>query len=137
VHAHPALLLDLESVRDDDHVLAVFKSGAAWGAIAKSNYSGLRYRDPVYRTLRELVMSYFPHYYNLQGEKTLRAFSSRPVNLARFDRRAWMTSEEPVWYIPSIFVSRAHAPVDPAQIRRLPQMDRRLFDAGRLGGVDH
>jgi hypothetical protein len=125
-------------VRDDDHVLAVFKSGAAWGAIAKSNYSGLRYRDPVYRTLRELVMSYFPHYYNLQGEKTLRAFSTRPINLARFDRQGWMTSEEPAWYIPVYLCEVAHTRLlTPAQIRRLPQMDRRLFDAGRLGGVDH
>jgi hypothetical protein len=138
VHAHPALLLDLESVRDDDHVLAVFKSGAAWGAIAKSNYSGLRYRDPVYRTLRELVMSYFPHYYNLQGEKTLRAFSTRPINLARFDRQGWMTSEEPAWYIPVYLCEVAHTRLlTPAQIRRLPPMDRRLFGAGRLGGVDH
>ena len=138
VQGHSALLLDLESVRDDDHVLAVFKSGAAWGAIAKSNYSGLRYRDPVYHTLRELVMSYFPHYYNLQGEKTLRAFSTRPINLARFDRQGWMTSEEPVWYIPEYLCEVAHTRLlTPGQIRRLPQMDRRLFDAGRLGGVDH
>jgi hypothetical protein len=56
---HPPLLLDLEAVRDDDHVLAIFRSHSHWGAVAKSNYSGLRYREPVYRTLRELVMSYF------------------------------------------------------------------------------
>jgi len=59
-------LLDLGAVRDDDHVLAVFRRGTHWGAIAKSNYSGLRFREPVYRSLRELVMSYFEHYYNLQ-----------------------------------------------------------------------
>src|SRR6185503_6616965 len=76
---HPPLLLDLEAVRDDDHVLAIFQvrgtNRGLWGAIAKSNYSGLRFREPVYRTLRELVMSYFEHYYNPAGEKTLRAFS--------------------------------------------------------------
>jgi hypothetical protein len=69
---HPPLLLDLEAVRDDDHVVAIFRLHGHWGALAKSNYSGLGYREPVYRTLRELVMSYFEHYYNLQKEKTLR-----------------------------------------------------------------
>jgi hypothetical protein len=133
-----ALLVDLESVHDDDHVLAVFQEPGGWGAIAKSNYSGLRYRDPVYRTLRELVMSYFPHYFNRRGEKTLRAFSARPVNLARFDPQGWMISEEPVWYIAEYLCEVAHTRLlTPTQIRRLPKMDRRLFDAGRLGGADH
>ncbi len=138
VQGHPALLLDLESVRDDDHVLALFQHSGCWGAIAKSNYSGLRFRDPVYRSLRELVMSYFPHYFNLQGEKTLRAFSTRPVNLARFDPQGWMTSVEPVWYIPEHLCTVPHTRLlTPAQIRRLPRMDRRLFAAGRLGSADH
>ena len=66
---HPPLLLDLEAVRDDDHVLAIFRLRGHWGAVAKSNYSGLRYREPVYRTLRELAMSYFEHYYNLQARE--------------------------------------------------------------------
>src|SRR5438034_790785 len=95
---HPPLLLDLEAVRDDDHVLAIFRLRGHWGAVAKSNYSGLRYREPVYRTLRELVMSYFEHYYNLKQEKTLRNYS-RPVNLRRFDASAWMTAEEDVWMV--------------------------------------
>ena len=94
----PPLLLDLEAVRDDDHVLAIFRSRGHWGAIAKSNYSGLRFREPVYRTLRELVMSYFEHYYNPAGEKTLRRYS-RPVNLARFNGIHWVTAEEDVWAI--------------------------------------
>jgi hypothetical protein len=91
----PPLLLDLEAVRDVDHVLAVFNTHGHWGAIAKSNYSGLRYREPVYRTLRELVLSYFEHYYNHRREKTLRRYS-RPVNLKRFDAIGWMTAEEDV-----------------------------------------
>ena len=89
--ACPPLILDLASVRDDDHVIAVYRANGYWGAIAKSNYSGLRFRSPVYRTLRELALSYFEHYYNLKGEKTLRAYS-RPVNLTRFDSIDWMTS---------------------------------------------
>ena len=79
------LLLDLEAVQDTDHVVSVFKLRGHWGAIAKSNFSGLRFREPVYRSVRELVMSYFESYINLRGERTLRAYS-RPVNLARFDR---------------------------------------------------
>src|ERR1700675_4465668 len=76
----PPLLLDLEAVQDTDHVIAVFRARRHWGAIAKSNFSGLRYREPVYRTVRELVMSYFEGYVNLRGERTLRAYS-RPVHL--------------------------------------------------------
>ena len=93
------LLLDLEAVRDDDHVLAIFRQRGAWGALAKSNYSGLRFREPVYRSLRELAMSYFEHYYNLKGEKTLRGYS-KPVNLSRFDGLNWMTTSEEMWPVP-------------------------------------
>ncbi|HEY8834295.1 MAG TPA: hypothetical protein VIM09_01825 [Chthoniobacterales bacterium] len=94
----PPLILDLEADQDTDHVLAVFKIRGHWGAIAKSNFSGCRYREPVYRTLRELALSYFNIYFNLRGERTLRRFS-RPVNLKRFDDRAWMTSEKEIWFI--------------------------------------
>src|SRR5437868_9346739 len=97
---HPPLLVDLEAVRDSDHVLAVYRVGGFWGAIAKSDYSGLRSREPVYRTIRELVMSYFEHYFNPEGEKTLRTYS-RPVNLRRFDSIDWMKTTEEVWAIPN------------------------------------
>src|SRR5258706_3651316 len=94
---HPPRLRDLAAMRDSDHVLAVYRVGGYWGAVAKSDYSGLRSREPVYRTIRELAMSYFEHYYNPAGEKTLRAYS-RPVNLARFDRSLrWMYTLEEVW----------------------------------------
>src|SRR5581483_9562374 len=95
---HPALLVDLEAVRDTDHVLAVYRVDGFWGSVAKSDYSGLRSREPVYRNIRELVMSYFEHYYNPAGEKALRAYS-RPVNLSRFDSIGWMTAEEDLWAI--------------------------------------
>ena len=107
VQGEPPLLLDLEAVRDDDHVLAIFKQHNCWGAIAKSNYSGLRFREPVYRTLRELAMSYFEHYFNLEREKTLRKYS-RPVNLTRFDGLNWMTSEEELWPIADHLVDIPH-----------------------------
>ncbi|MCL6544621.1 MAG: hypothetical protein K6T61_05300 [Bryobacteraceae bacterium] len=132
---HEPLLLDLEAVRDDDHVLALFRFNGCWGAIAKSNYSGLRFREPVYRTLRELAMSYFEHYFNLQGEKTLRRYS-RPVRLRRFDRIRWMTTEEEVWEIPEHLLAVPHIPlITPAQQRALSRVDARLFAAGLLGAV--
>ena len=130
---HPALLMDLEAVRDDDHVLAVFRQRGHWGAVAKSNYSGLRFREPVYRTLRELAMSYFEHYYNLRREKTLRNYS-RPVNLARFDPIGWMTAEEDVWAIPEYLTTIRHTRLlRPALAARLGKVDHRLFAAGLVG----
>jgi len=130
---HPPLLLDLEAVHDDDHVLAIFRQDGCWGAIAKSNYSGLRYREPVYRGLRELAMSYFEHYFNLRREKTLRNYS-RPVNLRRFDSIDWMTSDEDVWAIPEYLTTIPHTPlVAPPALRRLARVDDRLFAAGLVG----
>jgi hypothetical protein len=133
VHGHPPLILDLESVRDDDHVITVFRMDRLWGAMAKSNYSGLRFREPVYRTLRELAMSYFEHYYNLKGEKTLRAFS-RPVNLTRFGKLNWMTSEEDVWEIPEYLTTIAHTPI--LQTNRRMFMDKRSYEAGLVGRAE-
>jgi hypothetical protein len=128
----PSLILDLAAVRDDDHVIAVYRTNGCWGAIAKSNYAGLRFRSPVYRTLRELALSFFEHYYNLKGEKTLRAYS-RPVNLARFDAIGWVTSEEPLWTIPEYLVEIRHTSLFmPA--RRM-YMDERLYQAGLFGRV--
>jgi hypothetical protein len=125
-------------VRDDDHVLAVLRErpgGGCWGAVAKSNYSGLRFRSPVYRSLRELVMSYFDVYYNLDGEKSLRAFE-RPVDLARFDRRGWETAEESLWDVSTYLATRRFTPLlTRAQVRALCPMDRCLYDAGLVGRV--
>ncbi len=130
---HPPLLLDLEAVRDDDHVVALYRQHGCWGALARSNFSGLRSREPIYRTLRELVLSYFESYFNLRGEKTLRRYS-RPVDLRRFDARGWMTGEEDLWYIPEYLVSISHRRLlTPRQERALGPTDRRLFSAGLVG----
>jgi len=132
----PPLLLDLEAVRDDDHVLSIFRMRGCWGAVAKSNYAGLRYREPVYRTLRELAMSYFEHYYNPRREKTLRNYS-RPVNLTRFDSIHWMTAEEDVWAIPEHLCEIGHRPLLRAPVAaNLGRVDDRLYRAGRLGLVE-
>jgi hypothetical protein len=136
VHGHPPLLLDLEAVRDDDHVLAVFRHHNCWGAVTKSNYSGLRFREPVYRTLRELAMSYFESYFNLEREKTLRKYS-RPVNLSRFDRLPWMTAEEDLWPIAEHLVEIPHTPLlKNGSNRRLARVDDRLFAAGLVGRAE-
>jgi hypothetical protein len=135
VIGYPPLLVDLEAVRDVDHVLAVFREGGHWGAVAKSNYAGLRFREPVYRTLRELVMSYFEHYYNLRGEKTLRRYS-RPVDLRRFDRIRWQVAEGDLWVIPEYLTIIPHIPIlGPEAEQRLSRMDRRLFAAGQVGSA--
>ena len=131
----PPLIVDLEAVRDDDHFLAVFREHGRWGAIAKSNYAGLRFREPVYRTLRELVMSYYEHYFNAAGEKTLRTFS-RPVNLHRFDHLGWTTAEDDVWEICEYVCTIPHTRVlTPAIERRRRQVDARLFEAGHVGAI--
>jgi hypothetical protein len=135
LQGHPPLLLDLEAVFDDDHVLAVFRENGGWGAIARSNYSGLRFREPIYRTLRELAASYFESYFNLRRQKTLRRYS-RPINLARFDRRGWMTAEEDLWDIPAYLEGISHRPLlSPRQESALGPVDRRLFTAGLVGWV--
>lgn len=130
----PPLILDLTAVRDDDHVIAVYQTNGCWGAIGKSNYSGLRFRSPVYRTLRELAMSYFEHYHNLAGEKTLRGYS-RPVNLKRFDSIEWMNAEGPLWAIPEYLCTIKHYPIFSGVPRRM-YMDERLYNAGLVGRTE-
>jgi hypothetical protein len=134
---HPPLLMDLEAVHDDDHVVAIYRECGLWGGIAKSNFAGLRFRAPIYRTLRELALSYFEHYYNLRGERTLRAYS-RPVNLERLDSRRWMTSEEDVWCVPEYLIAARHYPLFPDRVASaLPRLDRRSFEAGMHGWAKH
>jgi len=137
VNGHRPLLMDLEAVRDDDHVIALYRERGLWGGIAKSNYAGLRFRAPVYRTLRELALSYFESYYNLRGERTLRAYAG-PLNLARLDRFSWMTSEDDVWCVAEALVAARHFELFPHKVgRALPRLDRRSFEAGLHGTVKH
>src|SRR5512132_2495553 len=133
VLGHKPLVMDLEGVNDTDHVLALYKDKGYWGSIAKSNFSGLRFRAPVYRTIRELALSFFEDYFNLRGERTLRGYSS-VVDLKRFDKDQWMTSEKSVWSVPEFLVTCRHFELFPARIaENLPRLDKRAFDAGTLG----
>jgi hypothetical protein len=132
----PPLLLDLEAVRDTDHVISLFRMRGLWGAVAKSNYAGLRFREPVYRSLRELVMSYFENYFNPEREKTLRAYS-RPVNLRQFDSIGWMAADEEVWAIPEYLCTLSHMQLLPVGVaRRLNPMDDRLYAANCVGRAE-
>jgi len=129
----PPLIFDLEAEQDTDHVVAIFKMRGHWGAVAKSNFTGCRYREPVYRNLRELAMSYFNVYFNLRGERTLRRYS-RPVNLARFDHLNWMTTEKRVWFIAEHLCGIPHIPLlTPAMEKRLTRVDRRTFRGEMVG----
>jgi hypothetical protein len=137
VNGFPPLIMDLEAVQDTDHVLAVYQVDGCWGTIAKSNFSGLRFREPVYRNLRELAMSYFDDYFNYRGERTLRGYA-KPINLARFDYLDWMTTEKPTWFVPKLLLEIPHIRlISERQARRLTRVDARCYQAGTLGALRH
>ena len=130
VHGRPPVLIDLEAVNDDDHVISAYRDRGLWGAVGMSKFAGLRHRAPVHRTVRELAISYFNDYYNYDAALTLRRYS-RPVSLARFDRLHWMTTEEDLWPVLEHLVVVSHTDLlPPAAARRLPDLDRRSYDAG-------
>jgi hypothetical protein len=124
MQGRPPLLMDLKTAEDDhDHVVTLFRQGGCWGAISKSNHIWLRWRDPVYRTLRELAMSYF-HEYSLKSHKTLRSYSAA-FDLRRRDTSEWVNNTEPCWEIAAALDdSRHYALVTPAQVKKLRPRDR-------------
>ena len=129
----PPLIVDLETTKGDyDHVIAVFQQKGHWGAISKTNHGVLRYRDPIYKSIRELVMSYFHEYFDSKGKKTLRTYTL-PVNLSQFDKKGWMTSEQEVWYVPDYLTTVKHVPIlSRAQIAILKKPDQIEQKVGRL-----
>jgi hypothetical protein len=136
VNGYPPLILDLEADQDTDHVIAIFRQNGHWGSIGKSNYTGCRYREPVYRSLRELALSYFEGYFNLRRERSLRTFS-RPVNMKRFDSREWMTTDEPMWFVAEyLFEIHHYSLITPSMAKKLNRLDDRSFRAGCLGRAE-
>ena len=124
VHGEPPRVLDLEAVRDYDHVVALFRRNGCWGAISKTNQFALRYRDAVYRTLRELALSYFHEYANGRGEKTLRRYS-RPFDLRAIDPKLWITNPKNCWELAERLDELQHWPlVSARQVRTLRTRDR-------------
>jgi hypothetical protein len=122
------LLLDLQAHGDYDHVVALFRQGRYWGAISKSNHASLRWRDPVYRSVRELALSYF-HEYGNGKRRTLRAYSV-PIDLCRFKPEDWITNKDNCWMVAQAADDVRHFPlVTPAQARQLrgyDAMERRV-----------
>lgn len=132
---HPPLIVNMfpEPGTDDEHLLAVFRQRGAWGAVAKSNYTGLRYREPIYRTLRELVVSYFELYYNLAKQKTLRTYT-RPLNLKSFDRYQWNSCDETMNRIHNRLDLMHQTPLlTRSMIASLSLVDARTYQSGLSG----
>jgi hypothetical protein len=130
----PPLLVEmLPNDRDDDHILAVFRQKKCWGAVAKSNFVGLRYREPVYRSLRELIMSYFESYFNIAGERTLLGYTAS-LNLSRFDKFDWLIHDSAMDVIDDALNGvRKYRIMTPAMTRKLTCVDKRSYKAGLLG----
>jgi hypothetical protein len=132
-NGYKPLIVDLKAYNDDDHVITVFKEDGYWGAVAKSNFTSLRFREPVYRTLRELVMSYFDFYFNIVGDKSLRSYS-RPLDLKIYDSRHWTTTDEDLEYIGDKLETIRHYPViDQKMIGNLKKASDIMLQAGMLG----
>ena len=130
---YPPLVFDLEAEQDTDHVVAVYRVGGHWGAIAKSNFAGCRDRAPVYRSLRELALSYFHIYFNLRGERTLRRYS-RPVNLTRFDRQNWTTAEGGIEFVAEHLCDIPHRPLLPRKLlKNIYRVDARTREGEMVG----
>jgi len=127
------LIIDMKAVEDDDHVIAVFKENNHWGAVAKSNFTSLRFREPVYRSLRELIMSYFDFFFNIYGYKSLRSYSL-PFDLTHFDARNWQTTDNDLEYIGDKIESLHHFTlVSKKMIKNLSIASDTMMKAGMLG----
>jgi len=127
------LVLDLVSARPDmDHLVVVFKRDGLWGAISKTNHAVLRYREPVYKTIRELAMSYFHEYFLFDGTKTLRKFSTKPFDLSTLGTE-WLTSKENLAYIAHMIDETPHTEIlNHKQIINLRKADKIEIKAGKL-----
>jgi hypothetical protein len=134
VQGEPPLLLDLRAERDYDHVVALFRRGRCWGAISKTNPALLRWRDPVYRSLRELAMSYLHEYANKRNQKTLRSYAG-PFDLRRFDPKLWVTNAKNCWDVGATLDDLRHRPLlTRRQARELRLRDAVERKAGALTG---
>lgn len=132
-HGYPPLLMDLESSNDDlDHVVALFKENGRWGAISKTNYPVLRWRDAVYESPRELAMSYFHEYFLDNGKKTLLRYSA-PFDLSKFDPKEWVIAKGDVDWVPEALGKSRHFPIAPTvNMRRLRRASKIEIKAASL-----
>ncbi|MDZ4226168.1 MAG: hypothetical protein U1C66_01610 [Patescibacteria group bacterium] len=132
-HGRPPLLLDLQTTSEDqDHIVALFKQNGRWGALSKTNNPVLRYRDPVYKSVRELAMSYFHEYFLYKsGAKTMRAYS-RPFDLSKYPPEKWVTNEGSLAWLAEVLDASPHLPVVSHNIvkklRRATTLERQILD---------
>ena len=135
LHGEAPLLLDLKTDSrggDSDHVVALFRRRGLWGAISKTNHAVLRYREPVYRTVRELALSYFHEYFLDSGRKTLRSYS-RPFDLRTVAKKNWMTDERDLWWLSKMLDSSPHTAIAPkATLRDLRRAESIEIEAGKI-----
>lgn len=130
-HGFEPLVLHLQTTTDDyDHVIAPFKIKGYWGALSKTNHGVLRYREPIYRDIRELVMSYFHEYFLPNGKKTLRRYSV-PLSLKKF--KNYETSEEDLWVIDKALDKvKHHNILQNDQMKNLRRADKIEIKAGEV-----
>ena len=134
-HGRKPMVVDMLAENDDDHVIAVFKNKNLWGAVAQSNCTTLRFREPVYRNLRELIMSYFDLYGNVLGEKTLRSYS-RPIDINHLHSPEWIVSDEDLDVIGQKLNDYYHYPLlTKPMIRNLSPMSREVLEATLMGSI--
>jgi hypothetical protein len=132
-NGYAPLIVDMKAFNDDDHVIAVFKENGHWGAIAKSNFTSLRFREPVYRTIRELIMSYFDFFFNTAGDKSLRSYSL-PLDLKKYDSVNWATTDDDLEFIGDKLESMHHYPVvTKTMINHLSKASDTMLKAGLMG----
>ncbi|MBM4354130.1 MAG: hypothetical protein FJ109_10105 [Deltaproteobacteria bacterium] len=129
----PALIIELTAVRDDDHLLAIYRKHGHYGAVAKSNFMSLRFREPVYRSLRELAMSYFPFYYNLDWEMSVRGYSTL-LELDKPGDLPWRFEDGAVDAVIDRLVAVRHFRLlTSAMEAGLSRVDKRTYDACMAG----
>jgi hypothetical protein len=132
---HPPMILELVAEDDDDHIIALYRRFGLWAALAKSEFAGLRSREPVFRTLRELVLSYFPSYYNARAEHTLRAYTV-PLKLEKFDSSGWVTCDKKAWEISRALDRQRQVRLLSARIaRNLHLVDKRIYESEIAGSA--
>ena len=133
---HPPLIVNMfPNSRDDEHLVAPFRIRGAWGAVGKSNFVGLRYREPIHRTLRELMISYFEQFYNVAGEKTLRSYT-RPLTISIRKFGMWVSDDDAMERIAdTLNTMRRYPVVTPPMVRTLTKVDPRSYEAGLQGSV--
>lgn len=133
INGEEPLVMDLRSDESDvDHVITLYKRNGYWGAISKTNHATIRFRDPVYKTIRELAMSYFHEWFmNSNGKKTLREFSN-PYNLKK-QGTSWITSEKDLWHLVDVLDDLPHFDVAPKKnLKLLRKADKMERKAGTL-----